>query len=465
MDEATIDLSLVVPCYNEAPHLRRCVASLLETLNDLRYQYEVIFVDDKSADQTLAILDDICAVERRCRVIANERNRGRGAAFKIGFAAARGPIVGFLDIDLEIAAHYVAPVVARIAHHGADVAIAKRTNVMTSPSAIGRAIVSRSYQLVTKLALGLEVTDTESGCKFFKRSTGAAAIEATEMDGWFFDTEVVARSLLLGLRVEEVPVLFCRNQRKASTVRLIPDTIKQLRDLHRFRARIGMGLSRKSPVYWSTAIYDRAMDELCGPYDEHVLDDVARRIPDGASVLDVCCGTARLAGLVSARGCSYVGLDFNGAFVQAARRRSLDVRQFDLLRDTLPSADVVVICSSLYHFHDRADQILAKLRAAARRELIVSEPVVALADGVMPSSLRHRLTNPGVGAADFRYDLGAFAELARAHGATLFSHHAGEHNAIAVFAGRAAASRDTREAAEPPPRAAPLRPSSTKAAR
>src|SRR5207237_560420 len=123
------------------------------------------------------------------------------------------------------------------------------------------------------------------------------------------------------LRVHPVPVIFRRTD-KPSTVRLLPDSLAQLAALYRFRRQVGMALTAKSPIYWSAGVYDRAMDVLCGPYDQSVLAGVARHIPAGASVVDVCCGTGRLASsLLGEKRCQYVGLDFNGHFVRTAQRR------------------------------------------------------------------------------------------------------------------------------------------------
>src|SRR5262249_49081296 len=109
MQQNEIDVSVVIPCLNEAVHLRQCAEVLLRTLGQLRYESEVIFVDDGSIDQTPNMLQEIRANWPQCRVITHDRNRGRGAAFKTGFSAACGRVVGFIDIDLQIPAHYIAP--------------------------------------------------------------------------------------------------------------------------------------------------------------------------------------------------------------------------------------------------------------------------------------------------------------------------------------------------------------------
>ena len=77
-----LDLSIVVPCYNEAPHLAESTDRLLEVLSQTRYDYEVLFVDDCSTDDTRVIIRELCESRARCRYVFHEHNRGRGAAFK-----------------------------------------------------------------------------------------------------------------------------------------------------------------------------------------------------------------------------------------------------------------------------------------------------------------------------------------------------------------------------------------------
>jgi SAM-dependent methyltransferase len=160
---------------------------------------------------------------------------------------------------------------------------------------------------------------------------------------------------------------------------------------------------------------------------------VADRIAPGASVVDLCCGTARLhRDFLRARGCSYLGLDFNGDFVMHARRRGSDVRWFDVLTGAIPAADYVVMCSSLYHFGEDPSGLLDKMRRTARRAVIVSEPVRNLSDAPLIGPLAAALTNPGVGSYAGRLDLARLEELARRHGGEVF-HRAGDRNAVAVL--------------------------------
>jgi SAM-dependent methyltransferase len=122
---------------------------------------------------------------------------------------------------------------------------------------------------------------------------------------------------------------------------------------------------------------------------------VAAHIPDGASVLELCCGPARLyerelRGRIGA----YVALDASERFVARLRRRGVDARRADVTTAQLPVADIVVMQASLYHFIPAADAMLRRMRAAARASVIVAEPVRNLA-----SSRLAILARLGAGAA------------------------------------------------------------------
>src|SRR5262249_46085321 len=140
---------------------------------------------------------------------------------------------------------------------------------------------------------------------------------------------------------------------------------------------------------------------------------VATRVPAGASVVDLCCGTARLyRDHLAAKGCPYLGLDFNSHFVLHARKRGVHTRFFDAARDAVPAGACVTMVSSLYHFRRQADDVLARMRSAARRSVIVSEPVRNLAGKNTPvSRVAARLTDPGVGDSHERFTLDEFRAL------------------------------------------------------
>ena len=136
----------------------------------------------------------------------------------------------------------------------------------------------------------------------------------------------------------------------------------------------------ESLIYRSAWGYGLAMRVLYGRYYAARDAAVAAHIPDGASVLELCCGPARLYEReLRGRIGSYVALDASERFVARLRRRGVDARQADVATAELPVADVVVMQASLYHFLPAADAIVRRMRAAARSSVIIAEPVRNLA--------------------------------------------------------------------------------------
>ncbi len=171
-----------------------------------------------------------------------------------------------------------------------------------------------------------------------------------------------------------------------------------------------------SLVYRSAAGYELLMRVLYGRHYPARMRAVADQVPDGATVLECCCGPGTLY-LRHLRGRTheYVGIDVNPRFVARLRRRGVDARRLDLAAPEaeLPHADVVILQASLYHFLPDAGQILDRMLAAAREKVIVSEPVRNLASSPVPllARLGARATDPGVGGHAQRFTEASLAAL------------------------------------------------------
>ena len=99
--EATPDISVFLPVYNEEPNLRPLHAKMTDALSTLGRTAEIIYVDDGSADASLEVLREIAAGDARVRVIALRRNYGQTAAMSAGIDAARGRVLIPMDADLQ----------------------------------------------------------------------------------------------------------------------------------------------------------------------------------------------------------------------------------------------------------------------------------------------------------------------------------------------------------------------------
>jgi len=230
----SLDLTIVVACYNEEPHLEWSVEEIEKVMLQTTYTWELLFIDDCSEDGTREVIRRICENRKNARFLFHEQNQGRGATVKEGLLAARSKYAGFLDIDLEVHARYIPSMILAL-KNGADMATGLRYYDHFQIGSFSRAFTSLVYRKIVKYYLGTNFNDTETGYKFFSLNSMRNVIGATENPHWFWDTEIVVRALRANKKVVEIPCLFLRNKQKQSTMRLLPDIMAQLRAIRAFK--------------------------------------------------------------------------------------------------------------------------------------------------------------------------------------------------------------------------------------
>lgn len=238
-DPATApELSLVITTFRETSVLAGSLPRIVAALRALGTATELVFVDDGSGDGTPAFVEARAAElpDLAPQTLRHPVNRGRGAALRTGFTAARGTYVGYLDLDLEVDVGYLAPTLARL-RAGADVVVGVRTYVKTRPGFDLRTFLSVGYRHLSRSVLRHRLRDTETGFKFFRRDRLLPLLPHIEEGGWFFDTEVMMVSALARRRIAELPVDFRRRHDKVSTVKVARDVRRYLGALGRFAAR------------------------------------------------------------------------------------------------------------------------------------------------------------------------------------------------------------------------------------
>lgn len=230
-----VKFSLVLPCYNEAEHFTQSSQRILNVLKNNQSDFEIIFVDDKSKDGTLKLISKFVEKHQQdnIRVISHAQNQGRGKTVSDGIFAAHGKHVGFIDIDCEVSPDFI-PIFIQKLEEGYDVVCGQRI-YSTDVSGLTRAIASKAYSYLVKKLLCVKTPDTEAGYKFFRRAKILPVVKQVQDVGWFWDTEIIARSELAGLKIASIPVAFIRRQDKTSTVHLVSDTVSYLIKLWRFR--------------------------------------------------------------------------------------------------------------------------------------------------------------------------------------------------------------------------------------
>ena len=163
-----------------------------------------------------------------------------------------------------------------------------------------------------------------------------------------------------------------------------------------------------SLIYRSSSLYELAMLALYGRHYGSRYRAIAELVPNGSSVLDLCCGPALLYHrYLRHKSVRYTGLDVNAEFIDRLTRRGASGQVRDLRsEEALPEADYVIMQSSLYHFLPDPSPVMDRMLRAARRQVIVSEPIrnLSSSDSRLVALVGKLLTDPGVGNHSQRFN-------------------------------------------------------------
>jgi SAM-dependent methyltransferase len=161
-------------------------------------------------------------------------------------------------------------------------------------------------------------------------------------------------------------------------------------------------------IYRSSLLYELAMLALYGRHYASRYRAIAELVPNGSSVLDLCCGPALLYHrYLRHKLVRYTGLDVNAEFIDRLTRRGASGQVWDLRSEkALPEADYVIMQASLYHFLPDPSPIMDRMLRAARRQVIVSEPVrnLSSSNSRLLALVGKLLTDPGVGNHSQRFN-------------------------------------------------------------
>jgi trans-aconitate methyltransferase len=165
-----------------------------------------------------------------------------------------------------------------------------------------------------------------------------------------------------------------------------------------------------STVYRSPIIYGLLMRVLYGRHYAARDAVIAKLLPDRGRVIDLCCGPGTLYThhLRDRPGIEYFGVDVNNAFLHHLGRQGANVIERDISDGApLPTGDYLVMQASLYHFlPDHAESMVTAMLAAARKAVIISEPIRNLSSSRFAplARLSRAGTDPGTGAHSQRFN-------------------------------------------------------------
>ena len=226
-----MEISLIIPAYNEA----RCIAAAVEAtataLSRLTADFEVIIVDDGSLDGTGAKAQALAADNPFVRVLTHPRRRGKGAAVRTGMLRARGEYRFFMDADLSYSPEQIG-LLWRPLQDGYQVAVGRRWDPRPYHR-YGRRVAAQVFRVWVRVATGLPLSDPQCGFKGFCAEAAQTLFSRLHTAGFAFDVELFFLAGGLGLRVMEVPVVW--QDRGDSTVQLWRDGVRMAWEVLKLR--------------------------------------------------------------------------------------------------------------------------------------------------------------------------------------------------------------------------------------
>jgi glycosyltransferase involved in cell wall biosynthesis len=217
-------ISVIVPAMNEAANLPHVLPRIPSDV------LEVILVDGNSTDDTVAVARAVLPSVR----VVKQHGRGKGAALRTGFAAARGDIIVMLDADGSTAPEEI-PAFVRALMDGADFAKGSRflPGGGTADMQLYRKLGNATFVTMVRLLFGGGYTDLCYGYNAFWRQVVARL--GLDGDGFEIETMMNVRALKIGLRVVEVPSFEAHRIHGESNLHTIPDGMRVLRTIIRER--------------------------------------------------------------------------------------------------------------------------------------------------------------------------------------------------------------------------------------
>ena len=192
-------ISVFFPCYNEQDNVKRVAAKAVEVLEAMGADFEVIIVNDGSADKTGQVADSVAQADKRVRVVHHPQNRGYGAALQSGIRAAQKNYIFFTDGDGQFDIGEIQLLLPFIEQ--SDIVCGYRLN---RKDPFMRKLNGWMWTKLVCMLFGMRIRDIDCAFKMFRREVfDGMKLSST---GALISAEILARATKRGCRITEVGV-------------------------------------------------------------------------------------------------------------------------------------------------------------------------------------------------------------------------------------------------------------------
>ncbi len=224
---------VVIPVYNEEKALSRSISTLTTFLqNHNKFDWKILIADNNSQDAT-GEMGKMLASQNHFIDYLYIPRKGRGIALRSAWEQTTCDFVSYMDVDLSTSLDALIRAVELLSK-GADIVVGNRLDKNSYVKrCLKREFVSRSYNIIIKMALGTHFHDAHCGFKTGRREVVQKILPYIEDNEWFFDTEFLFYGEKLGYKIVEIPVTWVEDL--DTKAKILKDANDDLRGLYRLR--------------------------------------------------------------------------------------------------------------------------------------------------------------------------------------------------------------------------------------
>ncbi len=234
-------ISLIIPMYNERSIIDDALTTFGGYMKERFEDWELIFVDDGSADGCGNAVLAAHEADERIKLISYQPNRGKGYAVRQGMLAASGDISVFTDCDNAYGTEVIGKIYDMFQNSDADIIVGSRNMDKTGYEGYTfiRKLASKTYIKVINLVAGFGkygLTDSQCGFKGFRTAASKKVFANCEVDRFAFDLEMIMIAGKFGFKFDQMPVKIINH--RESKVNVLRDSFKMLSDVRKMKKRI-----------------------------------------------------------------------------------------------------------------------------------------------------------------------------------------------------------------------------------
>lgn len=239
-----MDLSIVIPAYNESHKIARDIEAAGTFLSDNKFTGQIIIVDDGSKDDTSDAAESVGIPKNiKLEVIRYEQHRGKGYAVRKGIEQTTGEYVMFADSGCCVPYHNTLRGLDLLKSDECDIAHGSRKIQgchINEAQSLYRRICSKMFHwfVIQSMGIPAELTDTQCGFKIYRGDVARRLYSKCVTDGFAFDIEIIMRAQKEGYRIKEFPIDWtCDPDSRLSPTRSLRHVLSELRTIRRIMTK------------------------------------------------------------------------------------------------------------------------------------------------------------------------------------------------------------------------------------